>query len=60
MLLQVSGWDMISVIFKAGDDLRQEALAMQLCASFLSIFFVETFVHYLPSVLATESFSSLV
>ena len=33
-----SGWDLISVIVKAGDDLRQEQLAMQIINSIHEVY----------------------
>jgi len=56
------GWDLISVIVKAGDDLRQEQLAMQIIQSIHHVFTAEHLpLHLHPyMVLATSADSGLI
>jgi len=58
----VAGWDLISVIVKSGDDLRQEQLAMQLIQAFHEIFTNENLPLWLNPymVLATSRDAGLI
>jgi len=58
----IPGWDLISVIVKSGDDLRQEQLAMQLIKAFHEIFTNEHLPLYLNPymVLATSRDAGLI
>eukprot|EP01125_Pyxidicula_operculata_P009785 TRINITY_DN3215_c0_g1_i1.p1 TRINITY_DN3215_c0_g1~~TRINITY_DN3215_c0_g1_i1.p1 ORF type:complete len:748 (+),score=138.45 TRINITY_DN3215_c0_g1_i1:23-2245(+) len=55
------GWDLISVIVKSGDDLRQEQLAMQLISVFAEVFHEENLPLWLNPymVLSTSSDAGL-
>ena len=55
-------WDLVSVIFKGGDDLRQEVLAMQFITAFDRIFRAARLPLYLKpySVVITSSDSGLI